>query len=101
MAASHPAPKPSTNTPRLRPLEQMERERHASWLELSFDLVFVLAVSQVSRVLGSETDFHGFLKYIVLFIPIWWTWIGYTYYADRFETTETIFRVLVFAAMLG
>lgn len=101
MSASHPATKPLTNTPRLRPLEQMERERHASWLELFFDLVFVLAVSQVSRVLGSETDFNGFLKYIVLFIPIWWTWIGYTYYADRFETTETIFRVLVFAAMLG
>ena len=79
----------------------MERERHASWLELFFDLVFVLAVSQVSRVLGSDTDLNGFVKYVVLFVPIWWTWIGYTYYADKFETTETIFRVLVFAAMLG
>ena len=32
---------------RLRPLDSNERERHASWLELFFDLVFVLAVAQV------------------------------------------------------
>jgi len=79
----------------------MEGERHASWLELFFDLVFVLAVSQVSRVLGSETDFAGFLKFVVLFVAVWWSWIGYTYFVDRFETTETIFRVLMFSGMLG
>jgi low temperature requirement protein LtrA len=90
-----------SNRPRLRPLELMEGERHASWLELFFDLVFVLAVSQVSRVLSAETDVDGFLKFIVLFVAVWWSWIGYTYYADRFETTETIFRVLMFSAMLG
>src|SRR5215813_9508253 len=101
MAASIPEQRPSTNRPRLRPLEPMAGERHASWLELFFDLVFVLAVSQVSHVLSSETDLNGFLKYIILFVPVWWSWIGYTFYADRFETTETIYRVLMFAGMLG
>jgi low temperature requirement protein LtrA len=74
--------KRSKNRPRLRPLERMVGERHASWLELFFDLVFVLAVSQVSRVLSTETDFNGFLKYLVLFVSVWWSWVGYTYYAS-------------------
>ena len=42
---------------RLRPLDSGERERHASWLELFFDLVFVLAVAQVAHVLNEHSDF--------------------------------------------
>jgi low temperature requirement protein LtrA len=41
------------------------------------------------------------LRYIVLFIPVWWSWVGYTYYADRFESTETEYRVYTFAGMLA
>lgn len=90
----------TTKSLRLRTLEPTEIERHASWLELFFDLVFVLAVSQVARILVGQTDVNGFVKFIVLFAPIWWVWVGFTYYADRFETEETIYRVLMFAGML-
>jgi low temperature requirement protein LtrA len=76
-------------------------ERHASWLELFFDLVFVLAVAQVAQVLIKNTDLSGFLKYLVLFVPVWWSWVGFTFYADRFEGEETAYRVLTFAAMLA
>ncbi|MEP6788749.1 MAG: low temperature requirement protein A [Acidobacteriota bacterium] len=87
--------------PRLRTLEQGVSERHASWLELFFDLVFVLAVSQVAHVLSGHTDLGGFIKYTALFVPIWYTWVGFTFYGDRFETEETAFRVLIFAGMLS
>ncbi len=89
------------NRPRLRTLEPGVSERHASWLELFFDLVFVLAVAQLARLLSNQSDAGGFLKYIVLFLPVWYTWIGFTYYADRFETEETAYRVLMFAGMLA
>ncbi len=86
---------------RLRPLDSnSERERHASWLELFFDLVFVLAVSQVAHVLNAHTDLGGTLKFLALFVPVWWSWVGFTFYADRFETDETVYRVLMFAGML-
>jgi low temperature requirement protein LtrA len=87
--------------PLLRTIEPTEGERHASWLELFFDLVFVVAVAQVAHVLSDHTDLVGFLKYAALFIPIWWSWVGFTFYADRFETEETVYRVLIFAAMLA
>ena len=88
------------NRPRLRTIEQIDGERHASWLELFFDLVFVLAVSQVARVMSTTMDLPGFVKFAGLFVPVWWAWAGYTFYADRFETEETIYRVLMFAGML-
>ena len=90
----------SKNRPRLRTIEPTAGERHASWLELFFDLVFVLAVAQVAHVLSAHPDGGGFLKYVALFIPVWWAWVGFTFYADRFETEETAYRVLMFAAML-
>lgn len=89
------------NRPRLRTIEPIEGERHASWLELFCDLVYVLAVSQVAHILSDHADLGGFLKYAALFVPVWWSWVGFTFYADRFETEETAYRVLTFAGMLA
>ena len=89
------------NRPLLRTLEPTEGERHASWLELFFDLVFVLAVAQTAHILSAHSDFGGMLKYLALFVPVWWSWIGFTFYADRFETEEAAYRVLMFAGMLA
>ena len=86
---------------RLLTLDGNAAERHASWLELFFDLVFVFAVSKVAAVLANDSSIYGFLKYLVLFVPVWWSWVGYTFYADRFESDETEYRVLTFAAMLA
>jgi len=96
-------PNPARRRPRQRLLtvNTDQGERHASWLELFFDLVFVLAVAKVAAVLAKETDLVGFLKYVALFVPVWWSWVGYTFYADRFETDETQYRVMMFAAMLA
>lgn len=91
----------SRNRPRLITLDENENERHASWLELFFDLVFVLAVAQVAQILLENTDLTGFLKYVVLFLPVWWSWVGFTFYADRFEGNEAAYRVLTFAGMLA
>ena len=34
---------------KLRPLQERGRGRHASWLELFFDLVFVVAITQIAH----------------------------------------------------
>ena len=86
---------------RVRTLEPTEGERHASWLELFFDLVFVLAVAEIAKILAGHSDVYGIVKFIALFVPIWWTWVGFTFYADRFETDEKTYRVLMFAAMFA
>ncbi|MDX2273383.1 MAG: low temperature requirement protein A [Cyanobacteriota bacterium] len=79
--------------PRLRSIET-DSERHASWLELFFDLVFVVAVSELSHYLSTHISLQGFLIFVGLFLPIWWSWIGATFYATRFDTDDLGHRLL-------
>jgi low temperature requirement protein LtrA len=58
--------------PRLRIGEHSEEERHATWLELFYDLVFVVAVSQVAQNLSADVSLSGFFGFAFLFMPIWW-----------------------------
>jgi low temperature requirement protein LtrA len=87
--------------PRLRTVEDADEERRATWLELFVDLVFVVAVGQVAHELEVDHSALGFLKFAGLFVPIWWAWVGFTFYADRFDTDDLVFRVAMFAEMLA
>jgi low temperature requirement protein LtrA len=83
-------------------LDEAEMEhRDATWLELFFDLVFVVAVAQLSHELVADTTATGFLHFILLFIPVWWAWVGFAFYASRFEYEYAIDRVLWLTAMLA
>ena len=85
--------------PRLRTLEDVEDERHATWLELFFDLVFVVAIAQLADGLAENPSVRGFLIFAGLFVAVWWTWVGYTFYADRFDTDDPPHRVLMIVGM--
>lgn len=87
--------------PRLRTLEEGFEERHATWLELFFDLVFVVAVAELGQNLTHDPTLGGFLHYIGLFIPIIWAWSGFTFYANRFDTDDLAYRLLILLAMFA
>jgi low temperature requirement protein LtrA len=78
-----------------------DQERHATWTELFFDLVFVAAIASLGIVLRREPDLDGFLTMAGLFVPVWWAWIGFTVYADRFDSDDAVFRLLMLAGMLA
>src|SRR5262245_17934150 len=86
--------------PRLRTLGEDET-RHSTWLELFFDLVFVVAVAQLGLELSHDVSAEGLGWFLVYFVPIWWAWMGFTFYANRFDTDDLPYRLLVFLAMLG
>ncbi len=102
-----PAPTPFsklviTAPPRLRIYDEEKGEpRHATWLELFYDLVFVVAVSQLAHKLSGDVSIGGFLSYAGLFVPLWWTWIGTTFYANRFDSDDTIRRLMMGLQMLA
>jgi low temperature requirement protein LtrA len=87
--------------PRLRTLDDGDGERHASWLELFFDVVFVVAIAQLAHELAVDHSLRGFLVFGALFLPVFIAWQGFTFYADRFDTDDAVFRVTIFAAMLA
>jgi low temperature requirement protein LtrA len=86
--------------PRLLTLSE-EGERRASWLELFFDLVFVVAITELSGYLVSNHSAGGFLRFAALFVPVWVAWQGYMAYATRFDTDDLGFRLAYFGAMLA
>ena len=86
--------------PRLRTLDD-EDDRHASWLELFFDVVFVVAIAQLAHELAVDHSLHGFAVFGALFLPVFIAWQGFTIYADRFDTDDVVFRVGVLLGMLA
>ncbi|QAY61628.1 low temperature requirement protein A [Microbacterium protaetiae] len=87
------------------PRDRTEPFRSASPLELLFDLVFVVAVSQASDSLHElVSDGHvgqGVLAYLMVFFAIWWAWMNFTWFASAFDTDDWAYRVLTIAQMGG
>ncbi len=80
---------------------ETQPERHATWLELFFDLVFVATVAQISHQLASPFSIANILVCIGLFLPVWWIWTGHTVYATRFDSGDLPYRILTFVQMFA
>ncbi len=82
-------------------LRTEEENRSASWLELFFDLAFVLVVAELASALGKDLSLKGVLTFAALFAVTWWTWASSTLYVNRFDTDDLPFRVLKLLGMLA
>jgi low temperature requirement protein LtrA len=85
----------------LHPEGELQTSRHATWLELFFDLVFVVAISQLAHFLHDHLDSTGIVSFAILFIPVWWLWIDFSYYADQFDVERGIYRLIMLGVMFG
>jgi low temperature requirement protein LtrA len=81
--------------------EQKDKERHATWLELFYDLIFVVTISQLAFYLHENISFLGFLQFLLLFVPVWWAWVGTTFFATRFYSEDVAHRLLLLIQMGG
>ncbi|MFG3226974.1 low temperature requirement protein A [Kitasatospora sp. NPDC048194] len=57
-------------------------EKRVTWAELYFDLVFVFAITQVSGLLHHQHDPTGLVRALVVFVPVYWCWVGTTVQAN-------------------
>jgi low temperature requirement protein LtrA len=87
--------------PRLHKQEEEEGERRATWTELFFDLVFAVAVFEFGRQLLEDASLEQVVRIAALVVPVWWVWIGHTVYNTRFDTDDTLHRLLTFGMMLA
>lgn len=87
--------------PRLRIGEGAEGERHATWLELFYDLLFAAVVAQLTFELSQDLSGFGVLTFVVLCVPVWWAWVGQSFYATRFDTDDLGHRLFIIAQMFA
>jgi low temperature requirement protein LtrA len=75
-------------------------ERRASWLELFFDLAFAGAVGQLAGALQDHPSLGNLARFLMLFTPIWWLWVQFSFYADRHESEDAAHRTAFLTAIL-
>ena len=70
-------------------------------LELFFDLVFVLAITQCTQLMADEPTWEGIAKGLLVLAVLWWSWIGYAWLTSVVDPEEGAVRLVIFAAMAG
>lgn len=77
--------------------------RHASWLELFFDLVAVAAVAQLAHLLREEISWADLGIFVIAYYAIWSVWTSFTLYGnvsgDRARVRFMIWGMLCLGVM--
>ncbi len=81
----------------------LKKNRHATWLELFFDLIFVVALGKVTHLLSGTHEQHlepgAFARFFIFFIPFWWLWVLHTSFSNRYDSDNRLHRIFTLLLM--
>ena len=84
-------------TPRLTAV--LREDARVTPLELFFDLVFVLAITQCTALMASAPTWEGLTQGLLVLGVLWWAWVGYAWLTSVVDPEEGVVRLTIFAAM--
>ncbi|HEX5309404.1 MAG TPA: low temperature requirement protein A [Solirubrobacteraceae bacterium] len=90
---------PERRAPRLTAV--MREGERVTPLELFFDLVFVLALTQCTTLMARTPTWKGLLEGLLVLGILWWSWVGYAWLTSVIDPEEGSVRLAMFAAMAG
>lgn len=67
-------------------------EQKVSWLELFFDLIFVVAFDQLAKRLGDSQSLENIVVFLLMFTAIWWAWASNATFAARYGNECRTYR---------
>jgi low temperature requirement protein LtrA len=76
-------------------------ERRVTFLEVFFDLVFVVVISRLGHHLATHATWAGVGWFVFLFYAVWSSWLNGTLYYDLHTTNDVGVRIFTFAQMLA
>ena len=68
-------------------------------LELFFDLVFVLAITQCTQLMADDPTWEGLARGLLVLGVLWWAWVGYSWLTSVVDPEEGLVRFAIFGAM--
>jgi low temperature requirement protein LtrA len=74
-------------------------EERVTALELFFDLVFVLALTQCTALMAADPTWAGIARGLLVLAVLWWSWVGYAWLTSVVDPEEGAVRLAIFAAM--
>ena len=86
-----PIPSPSTGQGTTR----------VTTFELFFDLVYVFAFTQVSRLMAETHSATGILQALVVLALMWWTWAGFSWISNQASADQPFLRTVMTLAMIA
>ncbi|HEX7256223.1 MAG TPA: low temperature requirement protein A [Gaiellaceae bacterium] len=90
----------STGSPRAPRISAVLRQsERVTPLELFFDLVFVLAITQCTALMAAEPTWTGLAQGLLVLGVLWWSWVGYSWLTSVLDPEEGGVRIVMFAAM--
>jgi low temperature requirement protein LtrA len=77
----------------------LREESRVTPLELFFDLVFVLALTQCTALMAADPTWEGLAKGMLVLGVMWWSWVGYAWLTSVVDPEEGSVRLAMFVAM--
>ena len=77
-----------------------EASSRVTTFELFFDLVYVFAFTQVSRLMADTHSAFGIMQALVVLALMWWTWVAYGWLANQAPADWGVMQVGMGVAMI-
>ncbi|GIH14796.1 low temperature requirement protein A [Rugosimonospora africana] len=68
--------------------------------ELFFDLVYVLAVTQLTRLLREDLTWRGAVHTTLLLLAVWWAWTDTAWTTNWFDPNQSSVRLMLLVVMM-
>jgi low temperature requirement protein LtrA len=68
-------------------------------LELFFDLVFVLALTQCTTLMSDNPTWEGLARGLLVLALLWWSWVAYAWFTSVLDPEEGAVRIVLFVVM--
>ena len=88
-----------SSAPRRHATTVMRSENRVTPLELFFDLVFVLVLTQCTALMAHDPTWDGLAQGLLVLGVMWWAWVGYAWLTSVVDPEEGIVRFAMFGAM--
>ena len=81
-------------------------KENQNWLELFYDLVYVIAISTITHYVSQEFTISALLDYFYLFVIIFWGWLNGSLYHDLHGTDGlrtklmTLWQMVIVSALV-
>jgi low temperature requirement protein LtrA len=77
----------------------LREEERVTPLELFFDLIFVLALTQCTALMSHHPSWSGLAQGLLVLGMLWWAWVGYSWLTSLIDPEEGAVRLVIFGAM--
>jgi len=86
---------------RPKKLKDLTDDRRVTFLELFYDLVYVVIIAELSHSLATHFTWSGAAGFVFLFTIVWWAWVNGTVYHELHGNNDMRTRVFTFLQMFS